>query len=128
MVILDVDYFKQLNDTYGHKAGDLILIELARILSRNIRKGDIVCRYGGEEFLMILPGASVSNTAQRAAAIRVGVEQMRVDYNGKSLGITVSIGTAAYPDHGATPDAVIRAADDALYSAKDSGRNKVVMA
>jgi diguanylate cyclase (GGDEF)-like protein len=128
VVILDVDYFKQLNDTHGHKAGDLVLKELAALLTRNIRKGDIVCRYGGEEFLMILPGATISSAAQRAAAIRVGVEQMIIDYNGKSLRITVSIGTAAYPDHGATPDAVIKAADDALYLAKDSGRNRVVMA
>jgi diguanylate cyclase (GGDEF)-like protein len=129
VVILDVDFFKQFNDTYGHKAGDIVLVELAGLLSNTIRKGDIVCRYGGEEFLIIMPGISASTTMERAETVRTRVErELKIIYNDEWLPITISLGAAAFPDHGRTPEDVIKAADDALYKAKDDGRNRVFSA
>jgi diguanylate cyclase (GGDEF)-like protein len=129
IVILDVDFFKQFNDTYGHKAGDIVLVELAGLLANTIRKGDVVCRYGGEEFLIILPGISASTTIERAETVRARVErELKIIYNDEWLPITISLGTAAFPDHGRTPEEVLKAADVALYKAKDAGRNRVFSA
>ncbi len=129
IVILDVDFFKQFNDTYGHKAGDIVLVELAGLLANTIRKGDVVCRYGGEEFLIILPGISASTTIERAETVRARVErELKVMYNDEWLPITISLGAAAFPDHGRTPEDVLKAADDALYKAKEDGRNRVFSA
>ena len=129
IVILDVDFFKQFNDTYGHKAGDIVLVELAALLTNTIRKGDVVCRYGGEEFLIILPGISASTTIERAETVRARVErELRIIYNDDWLPITISLGAAAFPDHGRTPEDVLKAADDALYKAKEDGRNRVFSA
>ncbi|RJQ47315.1 MAG: diguanylate cyclase [Nitrospiraceae bacterium] len=127
VIMADVDFFKQLNDTYGHKAGDIVLIELAKLLVNITRKGDVVCRYGGEEFLIILPGASVEQIIQRAEIIRDKVEnELKVLHNNELLRITVSLGAAAYPDHGSSPDDVLKAADNALYRAKEQGRNMAI--
>jgi diguanylate cyclase (GGDEF)-like protein len=129
IVILDVDFFKQFNDTYGHKAGDIVLVELANLLANTIRKGDVVCRYGGEEFLIILPGSSASTTIERAETVRSRVErELKIIYNDEWLPITISLGAAAFPDNGRTPDEVLKAADVALYKAKDDGRNRVFSA
>ncbi len=129
IIILDVDFFKKFNDTYGHKIGDIVLIELANLLTNTIRKGDVVCRYGGEEFLIILPGIPADKASDRAEKIRKEVEfGLKIEHNKKSLPITISLGTAAFPENGNSHEEVLKAADDALYKAKAQGRNIAVLA
>ena len=129
VAILDVDHFKRINDTYGHEAGDAVLRELGQVLLKTIRKTDIVGRFGGEEFLMLLPGASVDVAQARALAVLEAVRAMEVAIpNGAPLNrITASIGVAAMPLHVARGDALVAAADAALYQAKGQGRNRVVL-
>ena len=129
VIILDVDFFKKFNDTYGHEAGDIVLVELAKLLSGSVRKGDVVCRYGGEEFVIILPGPPPDAAIERAELVRARVEnELRIEYQGHSIRVTISLGAASYPIHGQTPDKVLKAADNALYKAKESGRNRAVEA
>lgn len=129
VIMLDIDHFKNFNDTFGHEAGDAVLHELGNFLMRSIRKGDIACRYGGEEFLLLLPEATLENTRQRAQELCDEVRKIEVQYRGEMLGnITVSIGVAAFPDYGESRDDVVQAADRALYQAKKEGRNRVVVA
>lgn len=125
-IMLDIDYFKRINDAFGHSAGDFVLQEMARLLNQHIRGSDMVCRYGGEEFLLILPGATLEGTRQRAENIRALVKTLNLQFNNRSLGIiTVSLGIALFPDHAATGDALIQAADEALYESKEAGRDRV---
>ena len=127
LIMLDVDFFKKFNDTYGHEAGDLVLKSLANQLVNNVRQADIVCRFGGEEFIVILPGSNLEQTVGRAEQIRLCVENnMRIAYEGHSFQVTVSLGAACYPESGENSDDLLKAADDALYRAKEKGRNKVV--
>jgi diguanylate cyclase (GGDEF)-like protein/PAS domain S-box-containing protein len=128
IVMIDIDYFKQVNDTHGHKAGDLILQALGNLLLGRIRAGDIACRYGGDEFLLILPQASKAITAERAEQWRTDFEALRTVYGEKVLQTTISFGVAAYPLDGITTEAAIHAADQAMYRAKTLGRNRVVLA
>lgn len=129
VIILDVDFFKKFNDTYGHEAGDIVLVELAKLLSTSVRKGDVVCRYGGEEFVIILPGPPPESAIERAEMVRARVENdLRITYRGHDFRVTISVGAAFYPAHGQTPDQVLKAADTALYKAKDSGRNRALLA
>jgi diguanylate cyclase (GGDEF)-like protein len=129
LLMLDIDHFKRFNDTFGHDAGDQVLREVADILSASVRAEDIVCRYGGEEFLLILPGMGTDGSFQRAEEIRKSVSMMRLEFQGKGVQeITTSIGVSTYPQAGYTVDELIRAADQALYKAKESGRNRVVFA
>jgi len=129
IIMLDIDYFKRFNDTYGHDAGDSLLRVVAGFLKTHVRGEDIPCRYGGEEFTLILPGAPLEVSAQRAEQLRKGIEGLRPEHEGRPLGsVTLSLGVAVFPDHGATGDAVIRAADAALYRAKQAGRNRVAVA
>lgn len=129
VIILDIDHFKQFNDIYGHRAGDTVLQELGLFLQRNIRGGDIACRYGGEEFVLILPEAPIDDTYKRAEELRKGIKDLRVIYQNQQLPlITLSLGIASFPEHGDHSEAVIRAADDALYSAKAKGRDCVMIA
>jgi len=129
VAILDVDHFKRINDTYGHEAGDAVLRELGQVLLKTIRKTDIVGRFGGEEFLVLLPGASVEVAQARALAVLEAVRAMEVAIpNGAPLNhITASIGVAAMPLHVARGDMLVAAADTALYQAKGQGRNRVVL-
>jgi diguanylate cyclase (GGDEF)-like protein len=128
VVMIDLDHFKTFNDTYGHDAGDMLLRELGRLLQTSIRGGDVACRYGGEEFLLILPGADVDITRQRAEHLRKAVEHLFVSYHGQSVGsVTMSAGVAAFPQHGTTGEALVQAADAALYRAKGEGRDRVVI-
>ena len=128
VVMIDLDHFKTFNDTHGHDAGDKLLRELGRLLQTSIRGGDVACRYGGEEFLLILPGATAEITRQRAEHIRTAIQQLSVSQRGQSVGsITLSAGVAAFPDHGTTSDALVQAADAALYRAKSEGRDRVVV-
>lgn len=128
-IILDIDYFKHFNDTFGHDAGDLVLQELSLFLQRCIHNSEIVCRYGGEEFVLVLPESSLADAYQRAEHLRQGVKQLNVKYNGQSLDmITVSLGIACFPEHGKTGAEVIQAADVALYRAKAKGRDRIISA
>ena len=127
-MMLDVDHFKKLNDSYSHEAGDVVLKELGLLLQRHIRGEDIACRYGGEEFLLILPEASLEDTRQRAEELRKMVKKLRVHYHEHVLTVTISSGVAALPKHGLSPKDVVSVADAALYQAKAEGRDRVVVA
>ena len=125
--MIDVDRFKNFNDTYGHEAGDEVLRELGVFLRNNIRGGDIACRYGGEELTLILPEANLQQTQERAEEIREGIKHLKIHHDNQSLGvITVSIGVACFPENGSTGTDAIQAADRALYRAKEGGRDRVV--
>ncbi len=127
VIILDVDFFKKFNDTYGHEAGDIVLVELAKNLTKNVRKSDVVCRYGGEEFVVVLPGQHIEKVVERAEVIRQCVENdLRIKYNEHVFQLTISLGAATYPAHGSDYDTVLKAADNALYKAKEGGRNQTV--
>jgi diguanylate cyclase (GGDEF)-like protein len=129
VVMLDLDYFKRFNDTFGHEAGDILLRELGSFLKQNLRGGDIACRYGGEEFALILPEVTLENVQLRAEQLREGIKHLNVQHNGKLLGpISLSVGIAMFPDHGAMSQEVLNAADAALYQAKGRGRDCVVIA
>lgn len=129
VVMADIDHFKLFNDSYGHQAGDVLLQGLSACLVSSVRGEDIVCRYGGEEFVIVLPEISLEKAHQRMDEIRRTVSRLTVEYRGQSLGgITVSIGVAAFPQHGGDTSALLLAADRALYIAKQGGRDRVVAA
>lgn len=127
VIMVDIDHFKKFNDTLGHEAGDTLLVALSRFLETRVRGYDIVCRYGGEEFVLILPEASLENSRKRAETLREEVKRLEVSYQDRSIGsVTLSFGVAVFPDHGASPETLLRAADTALYKAKAEGRDRVV--
>src|SRR5688572_27884294 len=129
LIMIDIDHFKNFNDAYGHAAGDALLRELGKLLQSHIRGGDVACRYGGEEFLLIMPDASLEAAHQRAKQLQLEAKKLRVQDAGQSFdGITLSLGVAIYPEHGRSIDSVLRAADAALYRAKQEGRDRVVVA
>ena len=125
LVMLDIDHFKRVNDTYGHQAGDEVLKILAATLMADIRTEDMACRYGGEEFLILLPNMPLAAALTRAEAWREAVEALCIVHGDFPIRFTISLGVAAYPDHGKTPDDLTRCADQALYRAKHGGRNQV---
>ncbi len=128
-IMVDIDHFKRINDTYGHATGDALLRELGKLLKNHVRNEDIACRYGGEEFMLIMPDASLEIAHQRAEFLRQEAKKLRVQDAGQSFeGITLSLGVAIYPQHGRTKESVLRAADAALYRAKQEGRDRVVVA
>ncbi|WP_245927291.1 PAS domain S-box protein [Aphanothece hegewaldii] len=127
IIMLDVDHFRSFNETFGHEGGNCALEAVGSFLSSQIRSGDIACRYGGEEFLLILPEASLEISLHRAEQIRQGIKQLQVSFGEQLLNqITVSIGLSCFPDHGKTMETLIQAADFALYQAKNEGRDRVV--
>jgi diguanylate cyclase (GGDEF)-like protein/PAS domain S-box-containing protein len=129
ILMIDLDHFKKFNDTYGHDAGDAVLRETGASLSKGIRAEDFVCRFGGEEFVVILPTADPETSRARAERLRTKLRELTIMYQGKSLGmITISVGVAAFPAHGTSPRELMAAADAALYEAKRGGRDKVVVA
>jgi diguanylate cyclase (GGDEF)-like protein len=128
VIMIDLDHFNVFNDTYGHELGDKVLSEIGNFILQNIRDEDIACRYGGEEIIIILPGASLENTHRRAEQLRSGIELLAVEMHGEEHTVTASLGVALFPEHGASMQEVIRAADGALYEAKDKGRNQVIVA
>ncbi|MBM3190075.1 MAG: diguanylate cyclase, partial [Chloroflexi bacterium] len=129
VIMLDLDRFKDFNDTYGHDAGDTLLRELGALLQANIRGEDIACRYGGEEFTLILPEGGSDVLQQRAELLREAIRKMEVQHRGQSLGhIAASMGVALFPENGRTRDALLQAADAALYLSKDRGGDAVTMA
>jgi len=126
VVMIDIDHFKHFNDTYGHEAGDTLLRELGSFLQSSVREGDIACRYGGEEFLLILPEVSIAATLHRADQMREEFKKKAIRYSGKSLGtVTLSFGVALFPTHADTVVTLLRVADQALYRAKGAGRDRV---
>jgi diguanylate cyclase (GGDEF)-like protein len=126
-MMCDVDHFKSVNDTYGHQAGDAVLRQVAEVLRTTAREIDRVGRYGGEEFLVLLPGASADDGAAFAERVRREIEAREFAYDGGTLRRTISAGVAAWPDPEIPHrEALIKAADDALYTAKESGRNRVI--
>ncbi|NJP07916.1 MAG: diguanylate cyclase [Chloroflexaceae bacterium] len=128
VIMMDIDHFKRFNDTYGHDAGDTLLRAIGAFLQHNTRGDDIACRYGGEEFTVVLPCASLENAWKRAEELRIGIEMLMVVHQEQPLGaVTSSLGVAVFPVHGTTADALIKAADQALYQAKQSGRNRVMI-
>lgn len=128
LIMLDMDYFKQFNDNFGHEAGDLMLRALGQFLLANVRKEDVVCRYGGDEVLVILPGASLDITRKRASALVETSNALKIGYHHRTLGpISLSMGVAIFPDDGASGAEVLKAADAALLRAKKLGRNRVVV-
>jgi diguanylate cyclase (GGDEF)-like protein/PAS domain S-box-containing protein len=128
VIMLDVDHFKRFNDTHGHDAGDTLLRGVGDFLKTHTRGEDIACRYGGEEFILVLPGAALEHTRQRAEEIRMGIQALVMHHQGQALDtVTISVGVAVFPDS-ETADLLIRAADQALYQAKRNGRDRVAIA
>ena len=128
VLMFDLDFFKRINDVFGHEAGDAFLKSVAALLQGCIRESDIACRYGGEEFVLVLSGASLDGAIKKAEKIRNAVMDLDLIIRQKPLGkVSTSIGIAVYPEHGAEMEALLRAADEALYEAKERGRNRVVV-
>jgi diguanylate cyclase (GGDEF)-like protein/PAS domain S-box-containing protein len=125
VVILDVDNFKHFNDNHGHKCGDQVLQAITKFLNDHSRRGDIVCRYGGEEFVILMPNVSLEIGFERAEMWRQDFSESVIDYEDMKLSATFSAGVATFPQHGTTGEAILRAADKALYRSKDLGKNKV---
>jgi diguanylate cyclase (GGDEF)-like protein len=123
LLLLDIDHFKTVNDTYGHQVGDEVLIELARRVQHEVRDVDSVGRYGGEELVVILPETDTDGAGLLAERICESVRRTPFEAGSTSITVTVSIGAAALPDHGTTPADLIRAADEAMYAVKGSGRD-----
>jgi diguanylate cyclase (GGDEF)-like protein/PAS domain S-box-containing protein len=129
VIMADVDHFKKFNDLHGHAAGDLVLADLAKFLRWKVRAGDIVCRYGGEEFAIIMLESTIDDGHTRAEVLKEGVKELHVSYAGQELGpVTLSMGVSVYPIHGTSPQDLLRAADGALYKAKQAGRDRVMVA
>ena len=128
LLMIDIDHFKLVNDSFGHKAGDEVLKSFGEHLLAHIRQEDIAFRYGGEEFLVVLPGAAAHDSQLRADNIRKMVEDIGFSIEDRHGQITISVGVAEYPGNGTTPDEVLTKADEALYAAKKGGRNRVEVA
>jgi diguanylate cyclase (GGDEF)-like protein len=129
LMMVDVDHFKRFNDSFGHEAGDDLLRELARLLRAQLRAEDIPCRYGGEEFALILPEAAMEAALARAEDLRRTANNCQIQHRGTTLDrVSISIGVSCYPQHGTTGETLLRSADRALYRAKEEGRDRVVTA
>jgi len=129
VLMIDLDHFKNFNDTYGHDAGDAVLRETGASLTKGIRAEDFVCRFGGEEFVVILPTANVEAACARAERLRLKMKELTVLHQGKSMGmLTISVGVAVFPEHGSSPKELMAAADAALYEAKRNGRDQIAVA
>ena len=129
ILFLDLDHFKQFNDTFGHDAGDMVLQALADLFRTFFRATDICCRYGGEEFAIILPESSAQDAAIRANALRSEVKSLRLQYKKQGVGpLSLSVGVAAFPEHGSTSEELLKIADQCLYESKTRGRDAVTVA
>jgi len=129
LLMIDIDHFKQFNDTFGHPAGDTLLREFGSFLKQRTRGQDVACRFGGEEFVIILTSSSLEGASQRAEVLREELKHLAVQHVGQVLGaVSISIGVSAYPNHGSGAEELLHVADQALYRAKSEGRDKVVMA
>lgn len=125
VILVDLDLFKNVNDIYGHQAGDTVLIEFAKVLNHSFREYDTIYRYGGEEFLIILPDIKSSDVHQKAENLRKKIKETLIKHNDKEIFITISLGISVYPENGIDAKSMVAAADAALYQAKQSGRDQV---
>ncbi len=125
VIFVDLDHFKAINDTYGHAAGDQVLQAVGQFLYKAARASDVVCRYGGEEIVIICPGMSLTTAAHRAETWRQSIAQLATNVNGTAIPVTISAGIAEFPTHGQSMESIVQAADSALYTAKTAGRNCV---
>jgi diguanylate cyclase (GGDEF)-like protein/PAS domain S-box-containing protein len=128
VIMFDIDNFKEFNDAFGHGGGDALLRELGAFLIKSTRGSDIVSRYGGDEFVFVLPDATLEDTRQRAEELRQAVKELRAYHLDKPLRCTISLGVTAFPGYGLTSDEILKSADTALYHAKSEGRDRVVVA
>lgn len=128
VLLLDIDFFKRLNDTYGHQAGDYVLRKVSAALSDALREYDVVARYGGEEFAIMLPTTPKLKGASIAERLRLAICEQDYRFKDHHISCTISLGVAAFPEDGKVPEELIAAADAALYRAKESGRNQVALA
>jgi diguanylate cyclase (GGDEF)-like protein len=129
LLMIDLDHFKSFNDTYGHEAGDAVLRETGLSLTKGIRAEDFVCRFGGEEFVVILPTADLEASCARAERLRLKMKELTILHQGRSMGmLTISVGVAVFPEHAMSPKELMAAADAAMYEAKRGGRDQVVVA
>jgi diguanylate cyclase (GGDEF)-like protein len=129
IIMGDIDYFKNFNDQWGHQAGDVVLQEISKFLIYNIRQSDIACRYGGEELMLILPGACLEEAKNLAQQLCLGIQRLSLDKPEKFLQkVTVSLGVASFPEHGLSSLQITQSADAALYRAKAKGRDCVITA
>jgi diguanylate cyclase (GGDEF)-like protein len=127
LCLFDLDHFKRVNDTYGHPMGDKVLAHVSKLIRGVLREGDVALRYGGEEFLIVLPGASLTDAFQIGDRIRRVVEETVFQHGSQNLSLTISGGTSSWPDYDASSaDALVRKADEALYRAKEGGRNQII--
>jgi diguanylate cyclase (GGDEF)-like protein len=127
LLVIDIDHFKTLNDKYGHQAGDAVLVEMARAFRRMTRATDVTARYGGEEFCIILPETPLEGAQIIAERLRVEIENVDISFTNYKLKTTISIGVATFPIHAENVEGLIRAADLAMYKAKELGRNRTVV-
>jgi len=127
VIVSDIDHFKCITDTYGHQVGARFLAQIAGLFLRSTRGSDFVCRYGGEEFLLVLPGTTLESARQRAEEIRQKCAELTIPLNGDKLSVTMSFGVATYPTHGQEAEEIIIKADKALYQSKAGGRNRVTL-
>ena len=126
LVMLDLDHFKVFNDTFGHQAGDMLLQEFSTVLKTRVRAGDVACRYGGEEFALILAETDAEGACLCVENIRRELNNLHLHHRGQALGkVTISAGVAVFPSYGETAEELMRAADLALYRAKSEGRDRV---
>jgi diguanylate cyclase (GGDEF)-like protein len=129
VIMVDIDHFKRINDLHGHAAGDAVLVQMGDFLLTHVRSSDVICRYGGEEFILVLPEATRKITQMRAEQIREDARHLHVQYEEQTLeAFTLSLGVAVFPEHGSTYDVILRAVDTALYRAKRDGRDRVCVA
>jgi diguanylate cyclase (GGDEF)-like protein len=127
VIMIDLDHFKDVNDRFGHEAGDRVLGAVAMLLKAHIRGSDIACRYGGEEFVFVLPGATLESARRRAEGLRLAIRRLDLKAGDRAIGtLTASFGVALYPEHAVSADALISASDKLLYEAKNSGRDRIV--
>ncbi|MEB3887389.1 PAS domain S-box protein [Lyngbya sp. CCY1209] len=128
IIMVDIDHFKGFNDTFGHEAGDFVLQIIAKFLQENVRASDVACRYGGEELTLILPQTSLETAIARAEFLCRGIRGLQLRHQSRDLGqITASFGVACFPEHAQIPDDLLKMADDALYRAKELGRDRVIV-
>jgi diguanylate cyclase (GGDEF)-like protein/PAS domain S-box-containing protein len=129
VVFLDLDHFKQFNDSFGHDAGDTVLRTIAELFRQHFRGDDVICRYGGEEFAIILPESTAKDAAKRANLLRLHARKLRIRHQDQTLDpVTLSMGVAAFPEHGSTPEELLQAADHCLYQSKSEGRDRLTVA
>jgi diguanylate cyclase (GGDEF)-like protein len=128
ILMLDIDHFKKVNDTYGHIIGDQVLINITKILKQTLRKGDTLIRYGGEEFLVVLPGAAQTELKKIAEQIRRFIEENSIKYHNQDIKVTISIGGVSHPEYEINDlNDLIKGADEGLYISKENGRNQITI-